>query len=148
MMREISRTALPAAPVSPWGDDFQRIVRAFFGEADAPLTGAFSPALDVEETDEGFTLHVELPGVAADKVDVSLEENVLTISGTREFYSDKSAESFRRVERRFGTFHRSVRLPDRVDANAVAATFKDGLLTVTVPKAEEAKPRRISVTTA
>lgn len=147
MRTDITRTALPTTAVGPWGDDFQRIVRAFFQEADAPLAGAFSPALDVEETDEGFTLHVELPGVAADKVEVSLEENVLTICGTREFYSDKTAESFRRVERRFGTFHRSVRLPDRVDQNAVSASFKDGLLTVTVPKAEEAKPRRIAVTT-
>ena len=145
MRREMIRSGIPTA--APWPDEFQRIVRTFLADADAPLAGAFSPALDVEETDEGFTLHIELPGVAAEQVDVSLEENVLTISGSREFYADKQAESFRRVERRFGTFHRAVRLPDRVDPDAVAATFKDGLLTVTVPKAESAKPRRIAVTT-
>jgi len=144
MAREITRT-VPSA--TPWNDDFQRIVRSFFGDADATLAGAFSPALDVEETDDGFTLHVELPGITADQVEVSIEENVLVIAGEREFYADKSAEGFRRVERRFGRFHRAVRLPDRVDPEKIAASYKDGLLTVAVPKAESAKPRRIQVVT-
>jgi HSP20 family protein len=145
MAREVTRRPVPAA--APWQDDFQRIVSHFFGDADASLAGAFSPALDVEETDDGFTLHVELPGVSAADVDVSIEENVLTIAGQRDFYSDRNAEGFRRVERRFGRFHRAVRLPDRVDPNAIQATYKDGLLTVSVPKAESAKPRRIQVST-
>ncbi|MCB2413969.1 Hsp20/alpha crystallin family protein [Demequina sp. TTPB684] len=145
MRRELVRNGIPAA--APWNDDFQRIVRSFIGDADASLAGAFSPALDVEETEDGFTLHVELPGVPAENVDVSIEENVLTISGSRDFYEDKDADKFRRVERRFGTFHRAVRLPDRVDPAGIKAAFKDGLLTVSVPKAESAKPRRIEVTT-
>jgi HSP20 family protein len=144
MRRDMVRSTLPAA--GPWNDDFQRIVRSFFGETEATLDGTFSPALDVEEHDEGFTLHVELPGVAADNVDVSIEENVLTVSGKRD-YEDKSTETFRRVERRFGTFHRAVRLPDRVDPEGITASFKDGLLTISVPKAESAKPRRIQVST-
>ncbi len=143
MRRDIVRTTLPTA--GPWNDDFQRIVRSFLGDAEATLDGTFSPALDVEEHDEGFTLHVELPGVAADNVDVSIEENVLTVSGKRDFYADKSTDTFRRVERRFGTFHRAVRLPDRVDPEGITASFKDGLLTISVPKAESAKPRRIQV---
>ena len=144
MRPELVRAGVPTT--NPWGEDFQRIVRTFFAD-DAPLEGAFSPALDVEESDEGFTLHVELPGVTVDQVDVSIEENVLTVSGKRDFYADKSAQSFRRIERRFGTFHRAVRLPDRVDPERITASFKDGLLTVTVPKAESAKPRRVTVTT-
>ena len=131
MRRELVRNGIPAS--SPWNDDFQRIVRTFIG--------------DVEETDDGFTLHVELPGVPADNVDVSIEENVLTVSGSRDFYAEKDANAFRRVERRFGTFHRAVRLPDRVDPAGIKAAFKDGLLTVSVPKAESAKPRRIEVST-
>ncbi len=145
MRREVIRTGVPV--VTPWNDDFQRIIRNFVGDADAPLTGSFSPSLDVEETEDGFTLHIELPGVPADHVDVSIEENVLTISGSRDFYADKNADEFRRVERRFGTFHRAVRLPDRVDPDGIKASFKDGLLTVSVPKAESAKPRRIEVST-
>ena|SRR6187402_259907 len=145
MAREITR-AVPSA--TPWNDDFQRIVRSFLGDADASLAGAFSPALDVEESEDQFTLHVELPGIAADQVDVSIEENVLTIAGQRDFYEDKNSEGFRRVERRFGRFHRAIRLPDRVDPEGIEAAYKDGLLTVTVPKAESAKPRRIHIATS
>lgn len=147
MAREVTRRSA-VGPASPWQDDFQQVVRQFFGDADATLAGAFSPALDVEETDDDFTIHVELPGVVADDVDVSIEESVLSIAGQREFYSNKSADGFRRVERRFGRFHRAIRLPDRVDAEQVSASYKDGLLTITVPKAESAKPRRIKVATA
>ena len=147
MRSEMVRPGASSLASTPWNDDFQRIVRTFLGDADASLAGAFSPALDVEETDEGFTLHIELPGVTVDQVDVAMEENVLTVSGTRDFYAAKNADNFRRVERRFGTFHRAIRLPDRVDPEGIKASFKDGLLTVSVPKAESAKPRRIEVTT-
>ena len=142
MAREMTRRPLPA---TSWPDDFQRIVSQLFADSEAPLTGAFAPALDVEETDDAFTLYVEIPGVQASDVDVSIEESVLTIAGSRDFYEDKTADGFRRVERRFGTFHRSVRLPDRVDPDGITAEYKDGLLTVAVPKAESAKPRRIQV---
>ncbi|WP_062302391.1 Hsp20/alpha crystallin family protein [Demequina subtropica] len=147
MAREVLRRSVPAAAASPWPDDFQRIVQQFFGDTDTALAGAFSPALDVEESEDGFTMHIELPGVKPEEVDVSLEENVLTVSGKRDFYDEKDVEGFRRVERRFGSFHRAVRLPDRVDPDQVAATYKDGLLTVTVAKSEAAKPRRIQVST-
>lgn len=130
----------------------QREVDRLFGDAlggsSTPATaGAWAPALDVEEDGDAFTLHVELPGVDTDDVEVSLEENVLTIEGERRFYDDRDNDTFRRVERSFGRFHRAVRLPDRVDGANVTATHKDGLLTIQVPKAEESKPRRIDITT-
>ncbi|TVR37865.1 MAG: Hsp20/alpha crystallin family protein [Nitriliruptor sp.] len=132
--------------VAPMHDEMERVLRQVFGDRQgASSAGAFSPALDVEEDENAFTLHVELPSVNPDDVEVSLEENVLTIAGERRFYDDKTADGFRRVERHFGRFHRSVRLPDRVDANAVEANYHNGLLTITVPKAEEAKPRRIQI---
>lgn len=134
--------------IAPMHDEMERMLRQVFGDRQgASPAGAFSPALDVEEDEDSFVLHVELPSVDPDEVEVSLEENVLTVAGERRFYSDKESDGFRRIERNFGRFHRSVRLPDRVDATRVAATYRDGLLTVTVPKAEEAKPRRIAVTT-
>ncbi|WP_159448723.1 Hsp20/alpha crystallin family protein [Demequina sp. NBRC 110053] len=148
MAREITRHAVPATASSLWQDDLNRMVRQFFGDSDASLAGAFSPALDVEENEDGFTLHVELPGVSPDQVDVSIEENVLTVAGQRDFYADANAEGFKRIERRFGRFHRAVRLPDRVDPDRIEASYRDGLLTITVPKAESAKPRRIQVATA
>jgi HSP20 family protein len=133
--------------VSGLQDEVERMFRHVLGgEGERPATaGAWSPALDVEEDEERFTLHVELPGIDPNDVEVSLEENILTIGGERRFYGESSEEGFRRIERRFGRFHRSIRLPDRVAGDQVEARYKDGLLTVVVPKAEEAKPRRIEV---
>lgn len=136
-------------------DDVDRLLRETFGRGlgrslhtDGPAVtaaGAFGPALDVEESEDAFTIHVELPGVPADEVEVSLEENVLTVSGERRFSADRDVDRFRRVERSFGRFHRALRLPDRVDASGVSAVQRDGVLTITAPKAEDAKPRRIAV---
>lgn len=147
MRRDVARPTGTALEMPLWQDDVQRAFRQFFSDADTSLSGAFSPALDVEENDDEFTLHVEVPGVKPDDVEVSIEENVLTVAGAREFYNEKSADGFRRIERRFGRFHRAVRLPDKVDPDRVGATYKDGLLTITVPKAESAKPRRVAIAT-
>lgn len=137
----------PFRDVSSLQDEVERAFRQAFGDRQAASpAGAFSPALDVEEDEDGFTIHVELPGVKAEDVDVSLEENILTIAGERRFYDEREADGFRRVERHFGRFHRAVRLPDRVQADGVNASYRDGMLTITVPKAEESKPRRIQVT--
>ena len=136
----------PFRELSTLQREVDRAFRDAFGGSSSPATaGAWAPALDVEETEDGFTLHIELPGVAPEDVEVSLEENVLTIAGERHFYDNRETDGFRRVERSFGRFHRAVRLPDRVDPDSVTATHKDGLLTIVVPKAEEAKPRRIEV---
>ncbi len=138
----------PFRELSTLQREVDRVFRDAFGGTSSPATaGAWAPALDVEENEDAFTLHVELPGVAVDDVEVSLEENVLTIAGERRFYEDREGDGFRRIERSFGRFHRAVRLPDRVDPDGVTATHKDGLLTIRVPKAEEAKPRRIEVKT-
>jgi HSP20 family protein len=134
--------------VSTLRDEMDRMFRTFVGgdTGESPSTaGAWSPALDVREDEEGFTLHVELPGVSPEDIEITLEENVLTITGERRFYDESEGEGFRRIERRFGRFHRAVRLPDRVDGDRVEARSDGGILTVHVPKADEAKPRRIEV---
>lgn len=132
-------------------DEVERMFRETFGDASGrravTSAGAWSPALDVEESEDDFTLHIELPGVSPDEVDVSLEENVLTVTGERSFYNEKEAEGFHRVERHFGRFHRAVRLPDRVDPDMVQASYEDGILKIVVPKAPESKPRRIQIET-
>ena len=136
----------PFRDASGLHNEVERVFRDMLGTVDSPATaGAFAPALDVEETEDEFNLVVELPGVAPEDVDITLEENVLTISGERSFYDEKTENTFRRVERAYGRFHRAVRLPDRVAGDRVEAHYADGLLTVTVPKAEESKPRRIEV---
>jgi len=108
-------------------------------------TSEWNPALDVFEDEQKFTVQVELPGLKKEDFDISLHGDVLTISGERK--SEKEAgegESFRR-ERFFGSFSRSVTLTAPVKADEVAANYQDGVLTVTLPKAEEAKPKKIQV---
>lgn len=147
MANQVSRWE-PARELSSLREEFERMFRQAFGgggvEAASPA-GAWSPALDVEETDDAFVLHVEMPGCKPEDLDVTLDEGVLTISGERRFYDEKDADGFRRVERRFGRFHRAVRLPSRVDAERIEASYDDGILRVRVPKAEEAKPRRVEI---
>jgi HSP20 family protein len=135
-----------AAFVSP-RDEIDRIFRQLLGpEGDTASTiGAWSPRVDVEETDDNYVLHVEAPGVEVEDIDVRLDEDVLVIDGERHFYEEKEEEGFRRIERSFGAFHRALRLPTHVEADEVEATYTDGMLTITVPKAAEAKPRRIEV---
>ena len=103
------------------------------------------PALDVFEDDEKVTVQVELAGMRKEDFDISLQDDMLTISGERKSESEKrEGESFR-SERFFGRFSRSVTLPSPVKAEEVKAAYEDGVLTVTLPKAEEAKPKKIQV---
>jgi HSP20 family protein len=93
-------------------------------------------------------LKAELPGVDPKDVDIRIENNVLTISGERKFDSEVKKENYHRVERAYGTFTRSFTLPTMVDSGAVKAEFKDGVLRVTLPKREEAKPKQIQINVA
>ena len=110
--------------------------------------GAWAPAMDIYETQEQFVVHVELPGVEPDSVDVSVEDSILTLRGERSFYNEVNEDSFHRVERRYGAFSRSFSLPQTVDSNRVSAEYKNGVLTVRLPLREEAKPRSIKVDVA
>jgi HSP20 family protein len=99
----------------------------------------------VRETDDRFELTVDLPGIESGDVTVNYEDGMLSISGKREFSKEESGETWHRVERGFGTFARQVRLPRTADADRIEASFDKGVLTVSVPKAEAAKPRTIEV---
>ena len=101
--------------------------------------------MDVAETADALTLYAELPGLSREDVDITLENNVLTVRGERKFEKDVKEESFHRIERAYGAFSRSFTLPTNVKNDGVEATFKDGVLTVRIPKAEEAKSRKIAI---
>ena len=106
------------------------------------------PAMDVAERGDAYLVQAELPGVSPDQVDVSFEQNVLTIRGTKPASFDVANDGELRVfaaERVHGSFERSVRLPEFVSAERISASFANGLLTITVPKAEAAQPRKIVV---
>ena len=116
------------------------------GEGGDPVRGAqWAPPIDVYETQDRFVIHVELSGVSPEDVDISVEDSTLTITGERRFYQEVQEEDFHRVERRFGSFARSLSLPQVADPQGIEASFDAGVLTIEVPKREEAKPRRVQI---
>jgi HSP20 family protein len=106
---------------------------------------ALQPALDVHENDKQYTVTVELPGSKRDDVTVELHDNVLTIRGEKKSEREEKKEHARYVERRFGSFSRSFTLPSDALVDKIDASFAEGVLTLTVPKSEEAKPRTIAI---
>lgn len=139
-------TRHPFGEVASLRDEMDRFIARTLGEPGAG-SRAWSPSLDVFEDVDAIRLDLDLPGMTSDQIEVEFDDNVLTISGERRF-SDASADdrgSYQRVERRYGRFSRSVTLPRGVRADQIAADMRDGVLTVTVPKADEVKPRRIRV---
>jgi len=103
------------------------------------------PALDVSETDEAVRVVAELPGVDPKEVDISLAGDMLTIRGEKRSETEEKRQDYHRIERRHGSFSRAVRLPAPVEADKVEATFKDGVLTINLPKREEAQTRKVKV---
>ena len=101
--------------------------------------------MDLVETDEHFVLKADLPGLSEEDVNIEVEDNVLTISGERKAEQEEKKEGYFRVERAYGSFRRSLTLPEGVDSDAVQASFDRGVLEVRIPKPEERKPRRVSI---
>jgi HSP20 family protein len=106
---------------------------------------AWAPALDISERKDAYLVTVELPGLKAEDLEITMEDGLLTIQGERPFAHDSSEQQFHRVERRYGAFRRAITLPAQVMAAGIQASFEDGVLQILVPKAEEAKPKHIQV---
>lgn len=105
----------------------------------------WTPAVDIKEEDDKFVIHADIPGVSADEIEVSMDQNVLSIKGVRKHESTESTEGFKRIERSHGVFIRRFALPESVDAEHISASSKDGVLEVVIPKQEPQQPRRITV---
>jgi HSP20 family protein len=115
---------------------------------DSGGTTSWVPAADIYETDDDLVVNLDLPGVNPKVVDVRVENNVLTIRGERQFDQKQNSENYHRVERSYGPFGRSFTLSTSVNAEKIRATYESGVLTIVMPKAEAAKPRRIQITGA
>lgn len=102
-------------------------------------------ALDVHENDDAYIITTDVPGANTDDIDIRLQDNMLTITAETSSETRQTSENALVQERRFGTFSRSLRFPEVVNGDAVEANYNDGVLTITVPKADEVKPRRITV---
>jgi HSP20 family protein len=127
-------------PFPPWLRDLNR-----FFNTEGSVSG-FVPPADVLVDDEGVTVYMDVPGVRSDQLDVELENEVLTVRGERPYpYRDNGDRGGRRIERGFGRFERSLRVPRGLDPDAIEASLTDGVLTLRIPKPESLKPRRIEV---
>jgi HSP20 family protein len=128
--------------------DFDRLFR----EAFAPVLGegevstrTWAPPVDIYEDGDSLVLKAELPGINPDDVEIRVEDNTLYLKGERKFEKEVKEQNYHRVERSYGTFTRTFSLPNSIQADKVAASYKDGVLTLTMPKKEEAKPKTIKI---
>ena len=115
------------------------------GQGNGGTLRRWLPAMDLVETQDHFILRADLPGMSEEDVNVEVEDNVLTVSGERKAEHETAKEGYHRVERAFGSFSRSLTLPEGVDAEAVEASFDRGVLEVRIPKPEQRKPRKIAI---
>jgi HSP20 family protein len=126
--------------------EVNRLFDTFFGGQ--PANKGFRrwvPAMDLVETDDHLVLKADLPGLDKDDVDIEVKDGVLTVSGERKTEDEERTDGFYRVERAFGTFSRSMSVPQRIDAERISATFDKGVLEVRIPKPEDRKPHRVEI---
>lgn len=109
------------------------------------ISGGWVPPVDVRETKDSLEIAAELPGIDPKNVEVAVESGILSLRGTRTFEKAAEGETYHRVERAYGAFERSFTLPGNVDAERIQATYRNGVLHLSVPKREEAKPKAISI---
>lgn len=131
--------------------DLQRSINKLFNESygdtgrEGVALSTWAPAVDVFEDENSYLIKLELPEINREDVKVNLNENTLTISGERRLENEEKRDAYHRIERSYGQFYRSFSLPPNVNAETINAQFKDGVLRVTLPKKEEAKPKQIEV---
>ena len=131
-------------------DRVNRILRESFspeGSDEALTTSNFAPPVDVYEDEHNITLKIEVPGIDEKDINVTIENNTLTVRGERRFEKDEKEENFHRVERMYGSFTRSFTLPNTVDPEQVSAHYEKGVLKIRLAKKAEAKPKLIKVNT-
>jgi HSP20 family protein len=127
----------------PLASDFDRLFSTLFDRNQAAQR--WVPAMDLVEHDDHFVLRADLPGLTEDDVNIELNDGSLVVSGARKAEHEQSERGFYRLERAYGTFSRTITLPDGIDGEQVKASFKNGVLEVLIPKPEQRKPRRIPI---
>ena len=127
----------------PFSREMDRLFDAFFGSGDAGRR--WVPPMDVVEAEDHFVLKADLPGLSEEDVAIEIQDGNLTISGQRKAEHESSEKGWYRIERSFGSFQRSLSLPEGIDDDAVTANFDRGVLEVRIPKPQERKPRRVAI---
>jgi HSP20 family protein len=138
------------AGIRSFQDEFERLFDGFLPDrADESSDAMWTPRVDLSETEEAYKVEVDVPGVKGEDINISYNDHVLTVSGERSNESKESKKGeYVRIERSYGKFYRSFRLPKAIDADKIEARHDNGVLLVTVPKAEESKPRKINVSSS
>ena len=150
-MTRLMRRGEDRTPLTRWGlwdNDIDRMFQGFLSPTRwvEEAAGDLVPAMDVKEREGEYVVKTEMPGVNKDDISITMENGVLTISGeTRSETEEKEGERLIRQERRYGKYTRSLRLGTQVDEKGIKANYKDGVLELTLPKAEEVKPKKITV---
>jgi len=124
---------------------FSDILDDFFKDAVTTRQNGFTPRIDIVETETGFELEVQLPGIKKEDINVNINNNVLSVSGERKFDDKQEGKKFLRVESRFGSFNRSVQLPEGIDPESVKAGYKDGILSISIDKSEKKISKQIKI---
>src|SRR6516162_4629510 len=137
----------PALELQTIQQEMNRLFGSFFDPQSGVEVGGrrWVPATDLVEEGDHYVLRADVPGVSEDDVKVELEDDVLTISGERKSEHEQRDNGYRRIERAWGRFARSLTLPEGVDADGIKARFENGVLEVTIPKPAERKPRRVAI---
>ena len=141
----------PFREFSTLQDRINRVFRDTYSDSsrdESLATSSFAPAVDVYEDEHDVTLKVEVPGIDEKDIDIRLENNTLTVHGERKIEKEEKEENYRRVERQYGSFTRTFTLPTTVDSENVSANYDKGVLSITLPKKAEAKPKQIKVNVA
>lgn len=149
-MRNITRYQQSWPAQSVFQDELKQVFDRFFQGSDrqdesSVVTSQWAPLVDIKEEPERFVIHADLPGIDPQDVEVMMDKGILTIKGERRSENREENEHYSRVERSYGTFHRRFALPDSADPEGIAASGHNGVLTITIPKRPETKPRRIQV---
>jgi HSP20 family protein len=137
----------PARELDSLQSEFNRLFDSFLGNSGRADLRArrWVPAMDLVETDDHLVLKADLPGMTKEDVDIEVKDNVLTVSGERKAEQEDKTDGYYRIERAFGSFSRSLTLPQGIDADAISADFTDGVLEVRIPKPEQRKPHRVAI---
>lgn len=125
--------------------DMDRLFSGLFGGVPEDREGFWAPVVDIEEDNDKILVKAEIPGMTREDIKVSVQGNLLTITGERKQENETKNKTFHRIERAYGKFSRMITLPTDVDADKVKATYKDGILNVALPKPESVKPKNIDV---
>lgn len=136
----------PFEEIVPLRNKVDRLFNRFFEAEEEPmLTAKWAPVADILETKDAYIVRAELPGFEEKDINIEIENNVLTLKGERKFEAKTEEKDFRRIERNYGQFMRTFTLPQNVYTDKITAVYVNGVIEVTVPKKEEAKPKKINL---